>query len=74
MEEIDPAQEIKELLNRIDKPTKKKATKKLSKITRDESRSRTLHLVFPRVDKDGNEISPYEYEITEVNLGRASKA
>lgn len=72
-EEIDAMQELEELLSRIDRPVEKVA-RKFSKITRDESGSRILHLAVPRVNKDKNWITPNEYEITEVDLGKSSKA
>lgn len=71
---MDRALELEDLINMINKPTKKKVVKKFSKVTRDESRSRMLHLAVPRVDKDRNEITPNEYNITIVNLGNTSKA
>lgn len=71
-EEMDPTQELERLLGIMDKLAEKKATRKFSKITRDEFGSKMLHLAEPRVDKDRSEITLEEYLIREVNLGHAS--
>lgn len=42
-EEMDPAQELERLLGKMNKPTKKKTTRKFSKITCGEFGSRTLY-------------------------------
>lgn len=61
--EVDPAQELEEILRRIEKPIEKEAAQKFSKVTRDESGSKTLHIAEPATDKDRNEITPDDYVI-----------
>lgn len=56
---MDLTLEIDKFLNRINNPPQKKVAKKFSNVTGDESGSRTLHVVVPKVDKEKNEITPY---------------
>lgn len=68
-EEIDPAVEMEELLNRVNAPPTKKRARKFSKISTDEDGSCTLHMAVPRVDCDRDEAVPENYVITTMELG-----
>lgn len=59
----NPAQELEELLKRMDQPPERKAPRKFSKVVREEFGSRTLHIAELAVDKDRSEIRQEDYVI-----------
>lgn len=70
--ETDLAQELEELLKQMDQLVERKTPRKFSKVVREESGSRTLHIVEPVVDKDRKEIRQEDYVIRQIDLGHAS--
>ena len=48
--------------------------KKFTKVVWGESGSKILQIATSTVDKTRDQISPYEYHVTEVDLGHASRA
>lgn len=68
----NPAQELEELLKRMDRPAERKAPRKFSKVVREESGSRILHIAEPAMDKDRSEIRQEDYLIRQIDLGHAS--
>lgn len=68
----DTPPKLDELLANIRKGKGKKKAKVISKIERDETNSRVIHIATPAPDKNMDDVTRIDYNVQTINLGPTS--